>query len=47
MAFLTLAVISIGQIFLSSIPYWIIMLLCMMALAVFPGIATFLPNLVY
>lgn len=39
--------VSIGQIFISSIPYWIIMLLCMTALAVFPGIATFLPNLVY
>ena len=39
--------VSIATIFLSSIPYWIIILLAMVAIAQFPQIATFLPNLMY
>jgi tripartite ATP-independent transporter DctM subunit len=37
--------VSLAEIFRGSIPYWIILLLVVAALAVFPQIATFLPNL--
>lgn len=39
--------VSIMQIFKSSMPYWIIMLICMVAIVVFPEIATYLPNLLF
>jgi tripartite ATP-independent transporter DctM subunit len=39
--------VSIVQIFISSTPYWIIILLAMVAIARFPEIATFLPGTVY
>ena len=39
--------VSIMQIFKSSTPYWIIMLLAMVAIVAFPQIATFLPNLLF
>lgn len=39
--------ISIMQIFRSSTPYWFIMLIGMIAIANFPQIATYLPNLVF
>ena len=39
--------VSIAAIFISSIPYWIIILLAMVAIAQFPQIAIFLPNLMY
>jgi tripartite ATP-independent transporter DctM subunit len=39
--------VSIVQIFKSSTPYWIIMLLGMIAIAAFPEIATYLPNLLF
>lgn len=39
--------VSIMDIFRSSTPYWIIMLTCMIAIAAYPQIATFLPNLVF
>jgi len=39
--------ISIMQIFKSSTPYWFIMLIGMIAIANFPQIATYLPNLVF
>lgn len=39
--------VSIMQIFQSSTPYWIIMLLTMIAIVNFPQIATYLPNLVF
>jgi len=39
--------ISIMQIFRSSTPYWFIMLVAMIAIANFPQIATYLPNLVF
>ncbi len=39
--------VSIMQIFKSSTPYWIIMLLAMVAIVVFPEIATYLPNLLF
>jgi tripartite ATP-independent transporter DctM subunit len=39
--------ISIMQIFRSSTPYWFIMLVGMIAIANFPQIATYLPNLVF
>ena len=35
------------QIFKSSTPYWMIMLIGMVAIAAFPKIATFLPELVF
>jgi tripartite ATP-independent transporter DctM subunit len=37
--------VSLAEIFRGSIPYWIILLLVVAALAVFPQLATFLPNL--
>lgn len=39
--------ISIMQIFKSSTPYWLIMLIGMIAIANFPQIATYLPSLVF
>ena len=39
--------VRLGQIFYYSIPYWIIMLITVMLLLLFPGIATFLPNLLF
>ncbi len=39
--------VSIMQIFKSSTPYWIIMLLGMIAIAAFPEIATYLPDLLF
>ena len=39
--------VSIMEIFRGSIPYWIIMLVGMVAIVVFPGIATFLPRLLF
>jgi tripartite ATP-independent transporter DctM subunit len=39
--------ISIGEIFKSSIPYWLIMLSAMVLIAVFPQIATTLPDLAF
>jgi len=39
--------VRLGQIFYYSIPYWIIMLITVMLLLLFQGIATFLPNLLF
>ena len=39
--------VRLGQIFYYSIPYWIIMLFTVVLLLLFPGIATFLPNLLF
>jgi TRAP-type C4-dicarboxylate transport system permease large subunit len=35
------------QIFKSSTPYWIVMLAGMTLIAIFPEIATYLPNLLF
>jgi C4-dicarboxylate transporter DctM subunit len=39
--------VSIVQIFKSSTPYWVIMLICMIAIVNYPQIATYLPGLVF
>jgi TRAP-type C4-dicarboxylate transport system permease large subunit len=39
--------VSIMEIFKSSTPYWIVMLIGMVLIAIFPEIATFLPGLVF
>jgi tripartite ATP-independent transporter DctM subunit len=39
--------ISIWRIFASSTPYWVVLLLAVLLVAVFPGIATLLPSLVF
>jgi tripartite ATP-independent transporter DctM subunit len=39
--------VSIMEIFKSSTPYWIVMLIGMVLIAIFPEIATFLPSLVF
>ena len=39
--------VPITQIFKSSAPYWMIMLICMIAIIVFPEIATYLPDLLF
>ena len=39
--------VSIMTIFKSSTPYWIVMLVGMVLIAIFPEIATYLPNLVF
>jgi C4-dicarboxylate transporter DctM subunit len=39
--------VRLGQMFYYSIPYWIIMLITVILLLLFPGIATFLPNLLF
>ena len=38
------ATVPLNEIFIGSIPYWIVLLLVVVAIAVFPEIATFLPN---
>ena len=37
--------VELAEIFWGAIPYWIVLLLMVAALAVFPQIATFLPSL--
>jgi C4-dicarboxylate transporter DctM subunit len=39
--------ITVMQIFKSSTPYWIILLIAMLMIAIFPEIATYLPQLVF
>jgi tripartite ATP-independent transporter DctM subunit len=39
--------VSVRDIFRSSIPYWIIMLIGMVMIVIFPAIANFLPNLLF
>ncbi|HSG65214.1 MAG TPA: TRAP transporter large permease subunit, partial [Gammaproteobacteria bacterium] len=39
--------ISIWTIFWSSTPYWVVLLLAVVLVAFFPGIATFLPKLMF
>jgi tripartite ATP-independent transporter DctM subunit len=39
--------ISIWHIFKSSTPYWAVLLLSVVLVAIFPGIATYLPNLMF
>jgi tripartite ATP-independent transporter DctM subunit len=39
--------VSVGTIFLSSIPYWLIMLAGILAIVAVPGIATLLPGLLF
>jgi len=39
--------ISIWSIFMSSTPYWVVLLLAVVLVAIFPGIATFLPKLMF
>jgi TRAP-type C4-dicarboxylate transport system permease large subunit len=39
--------ISIWSIFWSSTPYWVVLLIAVVLVAVFPGIATFLPKLMF
>jgi TRAP-type C4-dicarboxylate transport system permease large subunit len=39
--------ISIWDIFAASTPYWVVLLLAVVLIAFFPGIATFLPKLVF
>ncbi|MGI9304580.1 MAG: TRAP transporter large permease [Gammaproteobacteria bacterium] len=39
--------VSIGRIFASAAPYWLIILLAMIAIARFPSIATALPDMAY
>jgi C4-dicarboxylate transporter DctM subunit len=39
--------ISIWSIFASAMPYWLILLIAVVLVAIFPGIATFLPGLVF
>jgi TRAP-type C4-dicarboxylate transport system permease large subunit len=37
--------VELGEIFRGSVPYWIVLLAVVAALAVFPQLATFLPSL--
>jgi len=39
--------VSVMQIFKSASPYWMIMLVCMVGIVIFPEIATYLPNLLF
>jgi TRAP-type C4-dicarboxylate transport system permease large subunit len=39
--------ISVMRIFRFSAPYWVIILLGMIIIAIFPEIATYLPNLLF
>jgi tripartite ATP-independent transporter DctM subunit len=39
--------ISVWAIFASSTPYWIVLLIAVVLIALFPGIATFLPKLMF
>jgi C4-dicarboxylate transporter DctM subunit len=34
-----------GEIFMGSVPYWIVLLIAIVSIAVFPSLATWLPNL--
>ena len=36
--------LQLGEIFRGSIPYWIVLLLVIAMIAVYPPIATYLPN---
>jgi TRAP-type C4-dicarboxylate transport system permease large subunit len=38
---------SIWDIFKSSTPYWVVLLLSVVLVAIFPAIATYLPNLMF
>jgi TRAP-type C4-dicarboxylate transport system permease large subunit len=38
---------TVGEMFRGAIPYWIVLLAVTVAVAVFPGIATWLPNLIF
>jgi C4-dicarboxylate transporter DctM subunit len=37
--------LTLSEIFIGATPYWIVLLVVVAAIAVFPQIATFLPNL--
>jgi TRAP-type mannitol/chloroaromatic compound transport system permease large subunit len=37
--------VELAEIFRGAIPYWVVLLTVVIAIAVFPKIATFLPNL--
>lgn len=37
--------VSLGEIFAGSVPYWICLLMAIVAIAIFPELATWLPNL--
>jgi len=37
--------VTLGQIFLGSVPYWIILIILVFLIAFFPGLATWLPSL--
>ena len=39
--------ISIWSIFASSTPYWVVLLIAVLLVALFPGIATYLPGLIF
>ena len=39
--------VQVMSIFKSSTPYWMIMLVCMVAIIVFPEIATYLPDVLF
>ncbi|MEM8665022.1 MAG: TRAP transporter large permease subunit, partial [Pseudomonadota bacterium] len=39
--------VGVQRIFMSSIPYWIIMLFGIVLILAFPGIANYLPDLVF
>jgi TRAP-type C4-dicarboxylate transport system permease large subunit len=39
--------ISVWDIFASSTPYWVVLLIAVVLVALFPGIATYLPKLVF
>jgi TRAP-type C4-dicarboxylate transport system permease large subunit len=39
--------VSVRQIFVSSIPYWIVMLVGIVAIITFPQIANYLPDLLF
>ncbi|HSB48991.1 MAG TPA: TRAP transporter large permease subunit, partial [Burkholderiales bacterium] len=39
--------ISVWSIFWSATPYWAVLLITVVLIALFPGIATFLPNLMF
>jgi TRAP-type mannitol/chloroaromatic compound transport system permease large subunit len=37
--------VKLSEIFRGSVPYWMLMLVVMMLIWIFPGIATWLPSL--
>jgi TRAP-type C4-dicarboxylate transport system permease large subunit len=39
--------VSVWSIFWSSTPYWAVLLFTVVLIALFPGIATFLPKLIF